>query len=275
MEFRQGHVEEARKRYAQAVQLDSQNFLAHYYFAAISMSSPLTAADEAKVESSLRTAIKLNPSFAPAYDWLAAFLGMHRRNLDEARMMGLTAVSLDPANVGYRINVANVLLAMGQGQNAVRVLSFAVKLAKSPQEVDTVNHLLMNAQEYAGAQERTGELGAEPKADQDQGAAATNIPPLSQRRKFVPSGPHRFVVGVLKAVHCDAPNLDLTVTSGAKTLALHADNYYKIQFTTLNFQPNGDLKPCTDLENRSARVEYVESADKSEAPQLIAVELHR
>ncbi len=279
MEFRQGHIEEARRRYAQAVQLDSQNFLAHYYFAAISMRSPLSEADEAKVESSLRSAIKLNPSFAPAYDCLAAFLGMHRRNLDEARMMGLTAVSLDPANVGYRINVANVLLAMEQGQNAVRVLSFAAKLAKSPQEVETVNHLLMNAQEYSTAQQRTGEegeqLGDEAKAGQEQGAPATDLPHLSRRKEFVPSGPHRFVVGVLKSVHCDPPNLDLTVASGAKTLALHTDNYYKIQFTALNFEPSGDLKPCSDLENRPAKVEYVESADKSDAPHLIAIELHK
>jgi Tfp pilus assembly protein PilF len=134
LEFRQGHVEEARKCYAQAVQHDSQNFLAHYYFAAMTMNGSLGATDATQVESSLRTAIKLNPSFAPAYDMLAVFLGMRNRNLDEARMMALTAVSLDPANVGYRINVANVLMAMGENQNAVVVLRAAAKLAKTPQE---------------------------------------------------------------------------------------------------------------------------------------------
>lgn len=279
LEFRQGHLEEARKRYAQAVQLDSQSFLAHYYFAAISMSGPVAAADEAQVESSLRSAIKLNPSFAPTYDRLAAFLGMRSRNLEEARMMGLTAVSLDPANIGYRLNVANVLLAMGKGQNAVEVLRYAAKLAKTPQETQAVDNLLMNAQEYAAAQVRSGEqsrrLRDEAKAVPEQGAPQTDIPHLSHRKEFVPSGPHRFVVGVLKDVHCDAPNLDLTVTSSTKTLALHADNYYKIQFTALNFQPSGDLKPCNDLENRPAKVEYVESADKSAAPHLIAIELHK
>lgn len=279
LEFRQGHLEEARKRYAQAVRLDSQSFLAHYYFAAISMSGPVAAADEAQVESSLRSAIKLNPSFAPTYDRLAAFLGMRSRNLEEARMMGLTAVSLDPANIGYRLNVANVLLAMGKSQNAVEVLRYAAKLAKTPQETQAVDNLLMNAQEYAAAQVRSGEqsrrLRDEAKAVPEQGAPQTDIPHLSHRKEFVPSGPHRFVVGVLKDVQCDASNLDLTVTSSTKTLALHADNYYKIQFTALNFQPSGDLKPCNDLENRPAKVEYVESADKSDAPHLIAIELHK
>ncbi len=277
LEFRQGHLEEARKRYAQAVQLDSQSSLAHYYFAAISMSGPLAAADEARVESSLRSAIKLNPSFAPTYDRLAAFLGMRRRNLDEARLMGVTAVSLDPANVGYRINVANVLLAMGQGQNAVNVLGYAAKLAKSPQELQAVDNLLMSAQQYAAAQaEQSGRMNEEAKATPAQGAAAEiDVPHLIHRKEFVPSGPHRFIVGILKAVHCDAPNLDLTVSSGTKTIALHADNYYKIQFTALNFQPSGDLKPCSDLENRPAKVEYVESADQTDAPHLISIELHK
>ena len=87
MEFRQGHLEEARQRYAKAVQFDSQNFLALYYFAAISINDPTAAADETQIESSLRTAIKLNPSFAPTYDRLAVFLGMRRRNLAEARRL--------------------------------------------------------------------------------------------------------------------------------------------------------------------------------------------
>jgi hypothetical protein len=119
-------------------------------------------------------------------------------------------------------------------------------------------------------------MNASPQAVMEQGTSAgTEVPHLAARKEFVASGPHRFLVGVLKAVHCDAPNLDLTVTSGAKTLALHADNYYKIQFTALSFQPSGDLKPCSDLENRPAKVEYVESADKTDIPRLIAVELHK
>jgi hypothetical protein len=76
-------------------------------------------------------------------------------------------------------------------------------------------------------------------------------------------------------VHCDNPALDLTVDSNGKLLALHVDNYYKISFTSLGFQPNKDLNPCSDLENRPAKVEYVESATPSVTAQLISVELHK
>ena len=278
MEFQQHHFDEARQRYAQAVQLDSQSYLAHYYFAAISMMGPVAPSDEAQIESSLRASIKLNPSFAPSYDRLAAFLGSRRRNLEDARMMGLTAVSLDPGNAGYRINVANVLLAMGQGENAIKVLDNAAKLAKSPEETQTIEMLRMGATEYVAAQQRNAARRqeiSEKEADDVETDLSADVPHLAPRKLFVPSGPHRFLVGVLNGVHCNVPNLDLTITSGAKKLALHTDNYYKIEFSALGFQPNSNLNPCHDLENRPAKVEYVESSDKSDAPHLLAVELHK
>src|ERR1700691_6012828 len=37
LEFRERHIDQALDWYAQAVKLDSQSYLAHYYFAAISM----------------------------------------------------------------------------------------------------------------------------------------------------------------------------------------------------------------------------------------------
>ena len=147
LEFRAGHLDEARKWYEQAVKLDSQSYIAYYYFAAISMNAGANPGDDAQVESSLRAAIKLNPSFAPAFDRLAAFEGMRHRNLDEAHMMALTAVQLDPENVGYRVNAANVLLTMQRCKDAIAVIQNAMKFAKSPEEIVSVNNLLQAAQQ--------------------------------------------------------------------------------------------------------------------------------
>jgi hypothetical protein len=43
----------------------------------------------------------------------------------------------------------------------------------------------------------------------------------------------------------------------------------------LGFQPGKDLNPCTDLENRPAKVEYVESANPSVTAQIVSIELHK
>ncbi|HEY6339758.1 MAG TPA: tetratricopeptide repeat protein, partial [Candidatus Sulfotelmatobacter sp.] len=277
--FHAGQMEEARNWYAQAVKLDSHSFLAHYYFAAMSMHGEGAPADDAQVESSLRASIKLNPSFAPSYDALAVFLGMRRRNLEDARMMALNAVQLEPANLNYRLNVANVLLRMGRGKDAVAVLRNATHLAKTPLETKAADGLLQQAEESAQAQEERQEVSNQmiggtaqvtitssvPEAVVAPGAPVPEVP--------IPDGPHHFVVGLLKNVHCDSPVMDLNVVSGGKSLGLHAGNYFKVQYSVLNVSLKGELKPCEDLEGKTAKVEYVESA--AHAPVVVAIEIRK
>ncbi len=277
LEFRRGHLDEAQKLYAQAVQLDSQSFLAHYYFAVMSMRGTSGTSDQAQIENSLRTAIKLNPEFAPAYDQLAVFLAMRHRDLEEAHQMGLAAVRLEPANVGYRINLANVLLIMEQGANAVNVLRSAAKLATKPEEAQAVDVMLMHAQEYAAAQTQAQEHNPQLKepAVQVSTGENTDVSPPTRADTFVPKGPHRFLTGTLRNVNCHLPKMDLTLDAGGKSLSLHSENYFKIEFTSLGFQPSGELNPCKDLEGRPAKVEYVESVDDAALARVLSIELRK
>ena len=50
----------------------------------------------AKAEASLRTAIQINPQFAPAYDALAYLLATRHRELEEARLLALQAIDWSP-----------------------------------------------------------------------------------------------------------------------------------------------------------------------------------
>jgi len=278
--FRQRHMDEARNWYAQAVRLDSQSFLAHYYFAAMSMNGTVAPADEAQVESSLRASIKLNPSFGPSYDSLAMFLGMRHRNLDEARMMGLTAVGLEPTNLSYRLNVASVLLLMERGEDAEGVIRDALHFAKTPEETARAQSFLEHAEEYAEAQEDRRQYDQQLKAGMAQVTATGSVPEAEgasaspPAEELVPKGPYHFMVGVLKDVHCSAPAMDLNLVSGGKTLGLHTGNYFKLSFSALNVALKGALNPCADLEGRPAKVEYVESASKS-AAVVVAIEIHK
>jgi len=277
--FRQGNQDEARNWYGQAVKLDSQSFLAHYYFAVMSMNGTVEPADEAQIESSLRASIKLNPSFAPSYSTLSVFLGMHHRNLEEARMMALSAIQLEPENLSYRMNAANLLLQMERGKDAATVIRNALHLAKSPQETAMAENFLLRAEEYGQAQEKArlyneqvkaGTATVEATGSVPEEEGATSPPP----EEPVPDGPHHFTVGVLKDVHCAAPAMDLNVVSGGKTLAVYARNYYKVRYSVLNVALKGELNPCVDLEGRPAKVEYVESTNKR-AAAVVAIEIHK
>jgi hypothetical protein len=88
------------------------------------------------------------------------------------------------------------------------------------------------------------------------------------------AGPHHFVVGQLRAVHCDNPALSLTVASAGKEVKLSASNYFEVQYSVLGLAPKGDLSPCLDLEGRAAKVEYVESPITGAAGWIVGIEIH-
>jgi predicted Zn-dependent protease len=275
VEFREGHIEEAKKWYAKAVKLDSQSFLAHYYFAAISMNSAVGPDEEAQVENSFRASIQLNPSFGPSYNALAAFLGQRHRNLEEARMMGLNAVQLEPGNLNYRLNYANVLLQMERGTDAVTVIRKAMHLAKTPEEAESAQAFLDHAEQYANAREQSLQVNEQIKADPVATRTdAKLMQPIPIRREIAPEGPHRFLSGVLKDVRCDNPAMNLSLVSGQKKTALHSGDYFEIEFSALGFAPPANLNPCRDLEGRSAKVEYVD-AGKDAAAWIVSIEMHK
>jgi tetratricopeptide (TPR) repeat protein len=280
LEFRVRHIDEARNWYAQAVKLDSQNFLAHYYFAAISMNGPMDAANDAQIESSLRTSIKLNPKFAPSYDRLAAFLATRHKNLDEARLMALNAVELEPGNLNYRMSTANVLLQMRRGGDAVRVIRNAMRLASTPEETSKAEDFLIHAEEFVRVQQESRQFNEQANADAsaveatNKIAVANAVAKSIEHDEVIPAGPHRFVTGMLKNIRCDMPAMEMNVVAADKTLGLHSGNYFKVAFSTLNVTLKRDLNPCADLEGRPAKVEYIDSASNGPAA-LVAVEIHK
>jgi len=280
LEFRAGHFDEARKWYEQAVKLDSQSYIANYYFAAISMRAETNPGDDARVESSLRAAIKLNPSYAPPFDRLAVFESARHRNLEEARRMAITAVQLDPGNAAYRVNAANVLLQMDRRADALSELGEALRLAKSPQEAATVQNILTQAELYTTTRDPEAEQDRQPE-EPETNAEANALPEgegnvdAEAAAEELPKGPHRFLIGRLEDVHCQVPGIDLKVAANGKTMALHSGNYYEIGFSALGFTPKGGFDPCKDLEGKSAKVEYVESSTKSTAAYVVAIELRR
>jgi Tfp pilus assembly protein PilF len=286
--FKQGQMEEARKWYEQAVKLDSQSYLAHYYFAAMSMSAgPMNAETEKQVETSLKAAIKLNPAFAPTYDRLAVFYGMRKENLDDAHMMSLQAVQLDPANVAYRVNAASVLISMERYNDALAVLQNALKLASNPGEVATIQNEMANIQQVMESrkdaeeqnerirEEMKSEFAAKPAAESEASQAAEDSAPApALKRRENLQGPHISERGTIKNVKCSYPsNMDFNFDTGGHSITLHSGNYYKIPFSALNFNPKPEFDPCTDLEGTRAKVEYVAPSGDAKVGGIVAVEM--
>jgi len=169
---RQGNIAEATKWYSQAVALNSQSYLANYYYA-VSLFQGMPDDDAAaKAESSLRAAIKFGPDFAPAYSALGWLMASRRENLEEAHVMAIDAVGLEPGNVRYRLNVAQVLEIMGRGDDAVRVAKLAASMAKTPEEQAEALTALQMAQQYQEREMRLKEQEEAIRKAQAEAAAA-------------------------------------------------------------------------------------------------------
>lgn len=283
LEFHAGHLEDARKWYGEAVKLDSQDYLAHYYFAALSMSEAGTDHDK-EIEDGLRTAIRLNSRFAPAYDRLAGFYVMRRENLDEAHRLSLWAVELDPGNVGYRVNAANVLMAMDRSDDALTVLQSAARVAKNPAEAAMVQSAVANIEQFKAAQEQAEarqnvQAGAFANGRVDvQSVGQVTVADTAPKHPTMPTtGPKRTMTGVIRGVACSYPSVvEFHVEAAAgKTVSLYNNNFVKIDLTVVGFTPKGDMNPCSDFEGMKARVQYVDSSDKSVDGQVVAVELRK
>ncbi len=296
LKFREGDMQAARKWYGEAVQLDSHSYLAHYYYAIMSMKSEDNSQDP-EIESSLRTCMKLNPDFAPAYDALAMRYSMNPAKVDEAHFLNVQAINLEPDNVNYRMNAAAVLANGRRYDDALRVLKAASHVAKTPEQVAFVQSRIDQIEQYqsAVAQSRQRLSNGDSQSFDRAGADTRTVTvTTSDGRKFViksngaedgpkypteaPTGPRHTVRGILRNVQCSYPMaITLNIEPGGKAAAVsvYRNNFSQIIFSVMNFTPKSDLNPCTDIEGFKAKVEYAEVSDKSIAGQIVAIELSK
>jgi tetratricopeptide (TPR) repeat protein len=296
LKFREGDMQAARKWYGEAVKLDSQSYLAHYYYAAMSMGSAGTGQDP-EIEASLRTCMKLNPGFAPAYDALAMYYSRDAAKANEAHMLNIQAISLEPDNLNYRLNAAAVLVNEQQYTAAVAVLKAASHVAKTPEQLVSVQTRIDQIEQYNIAVEQRSQAEKEASAQtvstvitdtrtmtmtsSDGHKVIIRSDAAQQTPKYpteARTGPHHTARGILRSVHCSYPTvLTLSVDQAGKApaLSLYRNDFNQIEFSATNFTPKGDLNPCTDLEGLKAKVAYAEVSDKSIAGQILSVELSK
>jgi tetratricopeptide (TPR) repeat protein len=283
IELRAGHRDEAKKWYGEAVAMDPQSYLAQFHLGSVEEMGGDTSD---AVEASLRTAIKLNPRFAPAYDGLATLYGRRREKLDEAHMLELQAMQLEPANVNYRLNVANVLTEQQRYDDAMRVLKAAEEVARTPLEVDVVRRVMKQVEQNKAQMEQLKQQQATvqvhttviPQAPDGSGSGAVGSeqPAIPKHPTETPHGPDLWAQGVIRGVHCNGPGvLELKVEGAKGSVSLYSNDAYKIDYRALDFTPKGEIHPCQDLEGMKARVHYFATADKTVDGQITIIALSK
>jgi tetratricopeptide (TPR) repeat protein len=185
LSLQEGKRDEAEKWARQAVELNPQSYWGNYYYARSLLMSRPDDESIGKAQASLRTVVKINPAFGPAYDNLAyalALQGSHQ-DLKEAYSMTLWAVECEPGNLQYRLRAVAVLEQMGQADNAVRVASLATKMANTPEEQTIAAQALESAQTFQEYKQNVQKLSEGQASDVASGNApsvpGTSGPPIT------------------------------------------------------------------------------------------------
>ena len=147
--YQQRNFDEACRWYQEAIKLDPNSFVAHFFFASASiLKGTPDKASQAAVEESLRAAIKINPSFPLAYDSLAGFYSEHGTHLTDSYDLIEKAVQLGPGVPEIRIHESQVLQNMNKPKEATEVLQLALKMSHTPEQVAAVEAVLESMRKY-------------------------------------------------------------------------------------------------------------------------------
>jgi hypothetical protein len=98
---------------------------------------------------------------------------------------------------------------------------------------------------------------------------------VSEHTAAAANAPKHEARGILHNVRCGPPSILELEVDGAKKIALFTNDYYKISFLAMNYKPEGEIHPCTDLEGKHAIVLYAATNDKTAAGQILSVAISR
>jgi len=129
LKVREGQKDEALKLLAKAVENDSKNHLAHYYYAQLlqRLGEDGPAGDRKShltlMREHTRKAIELVPRFTPAYDLLGYIALVSQEGLDEAESALKKAIEFAPGRTGLRLRLAELMVFNNEFSFAQQVLA--------------------------------------------------------------------------------------------------------------------------------------------------------
>jgi tetratricopeptide (TPR) repeat protein len=246
---RQGQFAEAKKNLQEAVKGDSNNYLAHYYYAyALSRegmdtnnfvrSYPPDTTSTMRAE--LKKAIDLSPAFPESYSLLAFVNMVSGDQLDESINLLKHALALSPGRQDLDLMLAQIYMRQEKFDLARRALD-PLAGAKDRQLQSQAKMLLDSIKRYeeqvARYKSETGNAGGEPRLRQRQETATTEAKEDSQRPEMsqadylqqalrpVEVGEER-IQGLFLKLECDSKGIGYFLVQAA-------DRLYKIRAIAL------------------------------------------
>ena len=257
LRMRQKKFAEAKQSLQRAVESNSQNYLAHYYYAytlsregmddhnTINGYAPEVART---MRAELKKAIELAPGFTESYHLLAFVNLVTSEGLDESVALLKRALALSPGNQEFAYALAQVYLRQQDYEAARRTVEPIARGGADPQ-------MRARAQSLLETITRVTEQLARFKAERDsfRPAPATPVetpvetPPTTVLEPKRPVMRRRFegeqVRGLLTRVDCTERGITVVIKADDRTLQLHSDRPDRVEFITYT-QDVGQTTDC-------------------------------
>ena len=283
--FREGKVNEAHASLERAVAANSQNYLAHYYYAfTLSRSGPnggptvagYPADVSAKIREHLEKAIALRPDYPESYSLLAFISLVTGKGVEESIASLKKLLLALPGRHDLTFMLAQLYLEKGDGKLARDLLD---QVAKSSADEDVRHNaasLLAQISSFDNAKEETAE---EDSADDKKPAPApTLVPadPVVTETKTPPPDPSAYLrevlrppaagetqlQGTLLRLECEGKSIVFVVQTGTALLRLRAASFDDMELTTYDTSVKGEITCGERKPANAVVVAFVANADK-------------
>ena len=256
MYFYEGKVKEARASLERAVAANSQNYLAHYYYAFtlsrgdgnVNGIAPEVAA---KIREHLQKAIALRPDYPEPYNLLAFVSVVTGQGIDEAIASMQRVLSISPGRHDFMNMLAQLYMRKQDFKAARPLLERVVKSNANEEDRSHAQQLLDGIGTYEEAMSQVAE--ARKRGDDvtiDQVTVGTRTDPAEQ-----PTDPSSYLREVLRTpkagetqlqatlvkIECGAKGVVFVVRSGTQLLRLTTKSFDDIEITTYDPKSGGEI----------------------------------
>ncbi len=225
----------------------------------------------------LEKAIKINPQFAPAYEWLSQAYSRSPKTQVQAVNAAIQAVKLDPATLPYSINLTYLLINNNRFSEA-HIMAKRIQAAASPAEREIANTIQRRLEQAEQQAVNTSSGSALPSSQGNAPApesateAKVGGPPGPQSSQDMPVQLKYRVLaadGPISAADCSKrPEFFINVDIGKGPVSFHGADFAKISLTWADGAQEPTLDGCGLWRGRKVKVWFSATPGKEYAGEI-------
>jgi FimV-like protein len=284
--FREGKVKEAHASLERAVASNSQNYLAHYYYAfTLSRATPDDASaivgfmpeTVKKIREHLQKAIALRPDFPESYNLLAFISLVTSQGIDDAITSLKRALAASPGRHDMMHMLAQLYLRKDDYKTARALLEQVVKSAANEEVRQRSENLLKQLHNFEEQKARFEAMKNSAEASGNRFETVGSVESSSTTPE-PPPDPSAYLREVLRSPHtgetqlqaklvkieCDSKGLVFVMQTANGLLRLRTANFEEVEITTYDPSVKGEISCGPRTPENTVVISYVPNTDKRE-----------